>query len=106
MATYWHDRPLSGGSFDTYRCFVASLAENYNEYVGPDRWDAMARSPSPRLGFEVAEGTPQPVFPVSSRLLNGDWLVGLSETPSLLACEYTAAAVRPSFNPITRVGVF
>jgi hypothetical protein len=41
-----------------------------------------------------------------ARRLYGDWLVGLSETPSLEACDWTAPGVRPILRPITRVGVF
>lgn len=36
----------------------------------------------------------------------GDWFVGLSDTPSSEALARTASSVRPSFSPITRVGVF
>ncbi len=39
------------------------------------------------------------------RLL-GDWFVGFNETPSSLAFERTEFSVRPSFKPITLVGVF
>ena len=38
--------------------------------------------------------------------LYGDWFVGLSEIPFSLAFVRTASSVRPSFSPITRVGVF
>jgi hypothetical protein len=37
--------------------------------------------------------------------LYGAWLVGFSPIPCCDACVLTAAGVRPSFNPITRVGV-
>src|SRR5687768_16251914 len=36
----------------------------------------------------------------------GDWFVGLRETFSLLARVRTEPSVRPSFRPITLVGVF
>jgi hypothetical protein len=39
-------------------------------------------------------------------LLYGDWFVGFSDTPSDCAFPLTALSVRPSFRPITRVGVF
>jgi len=36
----------------------------------------------------------------------GDWFVGFSEMPFSLALLWTAAGVRPSLSPMTRVGVF
>src|SRR5690606_2928616 len=40
------------------------------------------------------------------RRLYGDWLVGLREMLFSPALARTASSVRPSFRPITRVGVF
>ena len=40
------------------------------------------------------------------RLLYGLWLGGLSEMPFSVAFCWTAAGVRPSLKPMTRVGVF
>ncbi|KRA37294.1 hypothetical protein ASD81_00695 [Nocardioides sp. Root614] len=40
------------------------------------------------------------------RRLYGDWFVGLREMFFSDACDWTAAGVRPSLMPITRVGVF
>jgi hypothetical protein len=40
------------------------------------------------------------------RRLYGLWLVGFSETPVSPAFDLTADSVRPSFSPMTRVGVF
>jgi hypothetical protein len=40
------------------------------------------------------------------RLPYGDWFVGFSDMPSACAFDLTAFSVRPSFKPITRVGVF
>src|SRR4051812_39864500 len=41
-----------------------------------------------------------------ARPLLGDWLVGFRESPASWAMSRTEATVRPSFRPITRVGVF
>lgn len=38
--------------------------------------------------------------------LYGDWFVGFSGMFSAEALVYTASGVRPSFRPMTRVGVF
>ena len=39
-------------------------------------------------------------------LLYGDWFVGFKEIPSCAAFVRTPPSGRPSFKPITRVGVF
>jgi hypothetical protein len=59
--------------------------------------------------FELQHGAPLVVsVPIDQglRRLYGDWLVGFSETLSSPALARTESSVRPSFNPITRVGVF
>ena len=59
--------------------------------------------------FELQHGAPLVVsVPMGQglRRLYGDWLVGLRETLFSPALARTASSVRPSFNPMTRVGVF
>src|SRR5439155_18518001 len=60
----------------------------------------MPRS-QPHLHFEAQSWSYPPYFFVPY----GDWLVGFSGMRSSLALLYTAFSVRPSFSPITLVGV-
>jgi hypothetical protein len=90
----------------TLEVFRACLPRRGRKGCGRRRKFGRTRKPH-RQSPMVTKDRPLPVGPLHFFLVpRDDWFVRFNERPISLAFDVTEPTLRPSFRPITRVGVF